>query len=78
MATLTNKDLGVLIGLTHSSVSRIRSGHRLPSPDAMLRIEECLGWPVADQVRARTPEGKYAKEFERVISEYSASTGVPG
>ena len=76
-ASLTNHELGKLVGLTHSSISRIRSGHRLPSPDAMVRIEKVLGWPVAEQIGARSGEGKYAKAFERRIRAYAKQRTTP-
>lgn len=77
-ATITNRELGELIGLTHSSVSRIRSGHRWPSIDAMRRIEAVLGWKVDEQIRLRPTDesgttGRYAKELERRVNRYIRS-----
>lgn len=62
----TNQDVAAKIGLTHSGVSRIRSGDRLPSIPTMARIETVYGWTVQDQVSARGT-GKYAEEFEGAL-----------
>lgn len=68
----TNKGIAERIGLTHSSVSRIRNGHRLPSVGVMSAIEKEVGWKVADQVKARQ-EGTYAEAFRtRVLREPKA------
>lgn len=74
--TLTNRELGDLVGLTHSSISRIRSGTRIPSSDVMLQIERVFGWPIDEQIRARS---KYAAEFERRVVAYvkARSAAVP-
>lgn len=69
--TLNNRELGELIGLTHSSVSRIRHGFRRPSSTVMLTIQDKLGWPVDEQIR--TKGAKYAKELERRVRTYAAS-----
>lgn len=63
----TNEEVGRKIGLTHSSVSRIRSGERLPSIEVMSRIEEEYNWSVGGQVRARQ-NGTYKDEFELAIA----------
>lgn len=65
-AAVTNPRVGEAIGMTHSGVSRIRSGDRLPSFDAMTRIEAGLGWSHSDQAAARNA-GKYAEEFEKAL-----------
>lgn len=63
----TNQEVGERIGLTHSSVSRLRSGARLPSVPTMARIQEVYGWSVQEQVEARG-RGTYADEFEAAIA----------
>lgn len=63
----TNTEIASLIGLSHSGVSRIRSGQRLPSIDAMRRIEREFNWPLNAQVVARE-KGTYADEFEVAIT----------
>jgi transcriptional regulator with XRE-family HTH domain len=59
---LTNRQLAAKIGLTHSTVSRIRNGERLPSITAMEAIARECGWKVTDQLKSRT-EGTYAADF---------------
>lgn len=68
----TNAEVGEKIGLTHSGVSRIRSGDRLPSLDTMAAIERAFGWSRAAQLQARD-EGKYAQAFENVIRRESTT-----
>lgn len=67
-AAVTNAQVGEDIGLTHASVSRIRSGHRLPSIAAMMRIDEEYGWGIEDQA-VRRQEGTYHRIFEVVLAE---------
>lgn len=63
----TNTEIASLIGLSHSGVSRIRSGHRLPSLQAMRRIEQEFNWPLNAQAVARE-RGTYAVEFEVAVT----------
>ncbi|HXJ66020.1 MAG TPA: helix-turn-helix transcriptional regulator [Actinomycetota bacterium] len=67
--TSTNRELGARIGLSHSSISRIRHGQRLPSLAVMRAIERELGWALADQLKARDRFEKdnlaYAKALAR-------------
>jgi hypothetical protein len=49
-ARLSNVELGELIGLSHSSASRVRAGHRAPGYRVMLAIERVFGWPFKDQI----------------------------
>lgn len=63
----TNIEVAERIGLSHSSVSRIRSGDRLPSIDVMANIAESYGWDFTSQVHSRQA-GTYADDFEAVIS----------
>jgi len=71
---LTNQQVGELIGLTYSAVSRLRSGDRLPSIPTMYNIEVAFGWPVADQLEMRTAHGAtaYSTHFDRLITEYTS------
>ena len=61
---VTNGELGVLMGLSHSSVSRLRSGERGTSTTVMLTVEKELGWDLHDQIQRRD-DGTYAEELER-------------
>lgn len=68
---MTNEAIGEMIGLTHSAVSRIRRGERLPSINVMTRIETEFKWTVADQIAVRVLGARrYAGRFNEVISEY--------
>lgn len=63
----TNEEVAQRIGLTHSGVSRIRSGARNASITAMRAIENEYQWPIQDQIAAREA-GTYAENFEIHIS----------
>jgi transcriptional regulator with XRE-family HTH domain len=62
----TNREVAERIGLTHSAVSRIRSGQRFPGIEVMGAIARVYGWPVNQQVDARV-NGVYADLFELAI-----------
>lgn len=64
---VTNEAVAKRLGLTHSAISRIRSGDRLPSFDTMVRIDAEYDWPIQDQTDARLL-GSYHVEFERIIN----------
>lgn len=66
---VSNQELGELIGLSHSSVSRLRSGERGTSVQVMLKIEDVLGWDLHDQI-AQRDKGKYAAKLERLLVEW--------
>lgn len=68
---MTNQALGQLVGLSHSSVSRLRSGERGTSVAVMLKIEEVFGWDLRDQI-ARRDDGSYAGKLADVVAEYQA------
>jgi hypothetical protein len=71
-ARLTNAELGKLIGLDHSSASRLRRGERGCSVAVHVRIEEHFGWPVIEQFKALR-DGSFAANFERCLSDYTAT-----
>lgn len=62
----TNQEVADRLGLTHSAISRIRSGQRLPSFQVMNRIATEYDWPLKSQVEARIHD-TYAEQFEMVI-----------
>lgn len=66
---VSNQELGVLIGLSHSSVSRLRSGERGTSVQVMLKVERLLSWDLHDQI-AQRDKGKYAEKLERLLAEW--------
>lgn len=66
---ISNQQLGQLIGLSHSSVSRLRSGERGTSVEVMLKVEKLLGWDLHDQI-AHRDKGQYASKLERLLVEW--------
>lgn len=66
-ATVTNQRVAEDLGITHSAVSRIRSGDRTPSLDVMLKMHEEWEWPLEVQALSRSL-GKYAEDFEAVLA----------
>jgi transcriptional regulator with XRE-family HTH domain len=64
---LTNEELGELLGISHATVSRIKSGHRLPSLGVMDKIRELYGWSIDDQTDARNGD-TYAIEFNQRVA----------
>jgi hypothetical protein len=73
---LSNSKLGALLDLSHASVSRIRSGNRLPSLKVMAVIAGLTGWSLDDQVAARE-SGTYASCFEETFEGYTPNPLVP-
>lgn len=74
---LTNQQVGELIGLTYSAISRLRSGGRMPSIATMYATEAAFGWSIADQLEARVGiKGKtaWADEFDRYVREYTSAS----
>ena len=66
-ALVTNQRVAEDLGITHSAVSRIRSGDRLPSLALVRRIAARYGWRVEDQIEDLDPE-RYAAAFEAVLA----------
>lgn len=66
-ADVTNQRVADDLDITHSAVSRVRSGDRLPSFALMLRIEERIGWDLRDQTDARLL-GSYDVAFEKALA----------
>jgi transcriptional regulator with XRE-family HTH domain len=62
----TNEWVAQQLDLTHSTISRIRSGDRLPSIPVMDRIEERFGWRTELQMVSRR-KGTYAHDFEIIL-----------
>lgn len=64
-ARLSNVELGELIGLSHSSASRVRSGQRAPGYRVMLAVERAFGWTMQDQIRILDESrAKYGETLE--------------
>lgn len=66
-APVTNQRVADELGVSHSAISRIRSGDRLPSLQLVRVIEAKFGWPVAKQIETLDPR-YYAAEFEAILS----------
>jgi transcriptional regulator with XRE-family HTH domain len=62
-AQVTNQKVADDLGITHSAVSRIRSGDRRPSLDVMLKMHEEWKWPLDVQAFCLTM-GTYTENFE--------------
>lgn len=74
VTTVSNRQVANWLGYkTPSAVSRIRSGAREPSRDYLIRIEEALNYPIADQVRDLDNGTFTARLEERIL--YRARLG---
>lgn len=71
--TPSNSEVAQRIARTHSYVSRLRSGDRLPSWETSRNIEREYGWSLADQASARE-RGQWSPEFEKVLQKDAAKT----
>jgi transcriptional regulator with XRE-family HTH domain len=69
---MTNQEVADMLGITHSAVSRLRAGNRLPNLDTMARIETALDWPATDQFKVKYNHGPaaYSQELENRISAF--------
>lgn len=68
-ALITNQRIADDLGVTHSAISRIRSGDRRPSLEVMLKIMDIYGWSLEVQALAWTM-GQYSAEFEIYLAEH--------
>lgn len=66
-ACVTNREVAELLGVTHSAISRIRSGDRMPSLDLMVEVSIKLNWAVEEQAYNRRLN-TYRYEFEEVLA----------
>lgn len=68
-ASVTNERVARDLGVTHSAVSRIRSGDRTPGMTVLYNIGILLRWSLDDQAEAcRT--GRYAQELEERLAKH--------
>jgi len=77
---VTNATLGERIGVSHSMVSRLLSGDRLPSVPTMARISEYFGRPLAEVVLATRPgvpmpdrTRNWGEYFTRLVDEHNSA-----
>lgn len=79
------QEIATKLGVHRGTLFHWLSGHRSPSKEKMLLIEEELGWPVADQMQAYNtlvggtnsrgkPLDDYGASFRRFLAE---KHGVP-
>lgn len=65
---LTNETLGQALGVTHATISRIRSGSRLPSGEVMSAIAVLMEWPIEEQMKLKLASTEdaptYAEQFK--------------
>jgi len=66
MAQMTNTQFAERTGYHHTSVSRLRNGHRLPSTSQLLRICEEFGLDVEKYLRAHS---QGAEAFSALLRE---------
>lgn len=64
---VTNLEIAALLGVNHSTVSRIRRGQRQPSMQVMDRLRQLSGWSLDAQMNART-SNTYPARFDEVTS----------
>lgn len=76
---MTNEEIGKLIGLSHSAVSRLRRGERLPSIAVMVTIQDVFGWAITDQIWVRGYAGAegYSQVFNDELDAYVHRTTRP-
>lgn len=67
MSRPTNESVAAKLGLTHSGVSRIRSGDRIPHRENMYKIADVYKWSVTDQLNS-AQRHTYAEDFEAAIA----------
>lgn len=68
-SSATNIAVGEALGLSHATVSRIRTGDRKPSLGFMLAVEKTMRWKLGVQAVHRQ-NATYAENFELVIDRY--------
>lgn len=67
---MTNIEVGNLLDLTHSTVSKLRNGTRSPSIDTMLRVATAMHWPISEQLTAKIDD-TYHIYLEHRIKDYA-------
>lgn len=68
-AQVTNQKVAEDLGITHSMVSRIRSGDREPSLSLMMQIAQLFGWSLDSQATAISND-RYGEEFEWELKDH--------
>jgi len=73
----THQTVADELDLTVATVSRIRTGARLPSLETMQKITKLTGWTLDSQVSARDNR-RYAMVFNDVLGKWSELVTVDG
>ena len=60
---VTNQAVADDLSVSHATISRIRSGDRMPGLDLMLKIEKLTGWKLSAQAKARHYVAQPVNEF---------------
>lgn len=76
MTTCTNSALGHALGLSHSTVSRMRAGTRTGSIKTLLRLAEVSGVPLEDVARASEAAKEGNADRWNAILEKACGTGT--
>jgi transcriptional regulator with XRE-family HTH domain len=66
-ANITNKDIGKALGIDHTTVSRYRSGERIPSLEIMLLIATEYNWDLVLQALSKKA-GAWHEGFEAALA----------
>lgn len=72
-APVTNARVAKDLGITHSAVSRLRSGNRHPSVALIQAITNLTRWKEDYQIKALT-NGDYAEKFEEMLGKHYGET----
>jgi transcriptional regulator with XRE-family HTH domain len=65
-ANITNKEIAEILKLDHTTVSRYRSGDRVPSLDVLLDIATEFNWDLVQQAISRKAD-TWARDFEEIL-----------
>lgn len=72
---MTNRSIGELIGCTHSMVSRIRAGKRLPGVEVLMAIQAEFDIPLSELMAARLKGPKeFSKLFQSALAQRAKQT----
>jgi transcriptional regulator with XRE-family HTH domain len=68
--SMSNPEVGDLLGVHFTFASRIRSGRRTPSLTTMVKIRDVFDWSLDDQAKA-IQNGTYPALLEQRIDAYA-------
>lgn len=73
-AKVSNVDVGEVLDVAHTTVSRYRSGDRIPSLDVMLKIAEEYNWDLTLQALSKKV-GRWHEGFEAALATVHGEEG---